>query len=76
MRKRDTNGRIIRTKNRRNLREPIIEKCIGCEKSVNMFCKAYVCPSRMWANGNCALATHIEIKVKETKKRVGQQKQR
>lgn len=77
MKKRDINGRIIRVENRRDLREPIIEQCKECDKATaGLLCKAYVCPSRQWAQGNCLLATHLKVEVKKTKKRVGQQKQK
>ena len=66
------------------MKQPIIEKCIGeksCSKIVvegeKSFCKSYAFPAAKWRNGICNMADHIVIEVKkDTKVRVGQQKQK
>lgn len=44
---------------------PIIEACKGCKYAVEYpsgwYCSASPDPSKKWKNGNCNLATHIEI---------------
>lgn len=54
---------------------PISEKCIGCNKIENNFCKSYRNPNAWWKLGYCPLASHVTISSKnEGKNRVGQQK--
>jgi len=58
--------------------EPIIDKCLGCERIVIdvpllkdvppiQTCRASMFPAAKWKNGNCNLATNIK---KEEKKKV------
>lgn len=68
----------------REMRTPIVEKCIGCKKidikegvepSSFDLCSAYISPEKTWRKGNCPLATHTHIEEKPKEKvRVGQQK--
>jgi hypothetical protein len=68
----------------RSARMPAIDKCRDhashpCTflENDSDYCQAYMYPKRMWKNGNCPLATHLEVeKSKQGKIRVGQQKQR
>ena len=69
----------------REMRKPIIEKCIGCDKvdieegatpTSQDLCNAYIDPEQNWKNGDCPLASHLIIEEKPKRKvRVGQQKQ-
>lgn len=44
---------------------------------IKPFCTIYAFPATKWRNGNCPMATHLEIvEVKKDKVRVGQQKQK
>ncbi len=49
----------------------VIESCTGCARSrqyeAGWFCSAAPDPSLKWKHGNCNLATHITISVKEEK---------
>jgi hypothetical protein len=57
--------------------EPVIEKCKGCEKVENNYCKTYIVPKNKWSvNKVCPVATHIETAEQKTKRRIriGQQK--
>lgn len=76
--KKRINGRIIRVDNsRRDLREPCIEKCIGCTRCIGLHCTTYLNPSTKWTQGNCPMASHVSAATElKSKKRVGQQKQR
>jgi hypothetical protein len=67
------------------MKQPIVEKCTEGEKSCSKivveggksFCKSYAFPAAKWRNGICNMADHIVIEVKkDTKVRVGQQKQK
>jgi hypothetical protein len=56
---------------------PVPEQCEGCGKVVDGECKAYPNPANWWRLGGCPLATHLRKVVEDnTKKRVGQQKQK
>ena len=46
-------------------KEPIIDKCIGCDKVDGKFCSAYLFPHIKWRIGNCPLASHIKIELKK-----------
>jgi len=69
----------------REMRTPIIEKCIGCDNidnedendnSSHDFCDIYINPEQSWARGDCPLASHIQKEeIPKVKVRVGQQKQ-
>jgi len=58
------------------MRDPIIDKCIGCARIIDGKCEAYAFPAAVWRRG-CPLATHVKLPVKRKKGkvRVGQQKQ-
>lgn len=59
--------------------EPIIDKCEGCAKIENGYCKLYIRPSVKWRISEfCPAATHIykNAEYKAGKRRVGQQKQK
>ena len=49
--------------------EPIVEKCEGCERSVEFeggnYCPTYAQPSRKWATGVCNFATHVRAEVEK-----------
>jgi hypothetical protein len=59
--------------------QPIIDKCVGCDRIDNGYCQAYIYPAVKWKDGRiCPLATHVQIKYVEengVKIRAGQQKQ-
>lgn len=61
-------------------RLPIVEQCTGVEKSCSgidggTLCSSYINPESKWRDGNCPMATHLEIvDDKKKKSRVGQQK--
>ncbi|KKN67729.1 hypothetical protein LCGC14_0458770 [marine sediment metagenome] len=78
MQKRDSEGRIIRKPKDPLVGGEVIDKCEGCENQIVGLCTIYVNPTIMWRLGNCLMATHVVTRVKEeeTKKRVGQQKQK
>lgn len=53
-----------------HIKEPIIEKCIGCEKKTfhndAEVCSVYLIPNSKWRNNmNCPVATHIKREVKK-----------
>jgi len=55
----------------------IIDKCIGCKRIENDYCKLYVIPEIKWRLGDCPSATHIQKQTSlSEKRRVGQQKQK
>jgi hypothetical protein len=47
--------------------EPVVEKCDGCERSVEFegakYCPSYAQPARKWAHGVCNFATHVRASV-------------
>ena len=48
---------------------PIIDKCEGCNRSENNYCKVCSAPEVKWrVNKTCPMATHIKAEVKEVKK--------
>ncbi len=59
-------------------KQPIVEKCTGCEHIEDGHCRIWAVPAAKWRTGSCPSATHVkpEVKVPEQKVRVGQQKQR
>ncbi|MEJ5358122.1 MAG: PxxKW family cysteine-rich protein [Desulfobacterales bacterium] len=59
-------------------KQPIIEKCTGCENIDEGFCRIWAVPAAKWRTGVCPSATHVKVEVKspEQKVRVGQQKQK
>ena len=44
--------------------EPIVEKCEGCERIIdvgsNKYCKTYIHPAAKWRIGICNFATHAK----------------
>ncbi len=78
MQKRDSEGRIIRKPKPLFERQAIIDKCKPCIRHKKDFCEAYQFPELKWRLGDCPLATHVTVMIKEDsgKKRVGQQKQK
>jgi hypothetical protein len=48
--------------------EKIIDKCVGCNRVENDYCKAFIHPTVKWLTGDCALANHIVYEAKEVKK--------
>lgn len=54
---------------------PIIEKCVGCNKVENNFCKIFPFPDKKWRMSDCPMASHIVKEVVKEKQRIGQQKQ-
>ena len=57
--------------------QPVIDKCKGCKRIENGYCKVYIFPKAKWRSGNCPMATHLEKELtKEERVRIGQQKQR
>jgi len=70
----------------KEMRTPIIEKCIGCNKidveegvapTSQDLCKSYINPEKNWKLGDCPLASHLQKEEKsKSKVRVGQQKQK
>lgn len=59
-------------------KNPIVEKCTGCDNIEGEFCRIWAVPAAKWRLGVCPSATHtkIEVKEREEKVRVGQQKQK
>jgi len=56
---------------------PIIDKCEGCAKIENGYCKMYINPAAKWKLGICPGATHVKKETKEERRRrLGQQKQK
>jgi len=53
---------------------PVIDKCEGCERIVevegNKFCNSYTNPAAKWRIGICNFATHAKPEVKIVKIRV------
>ena len=50
---------------------PVVEFCKGCGKIENDYCKSYAHPQVKWEmTGACPLATHIEKKAEEEKKKL------
>ncbi len=60
------------------VKNPIVDKCAGCENIEGEFCRIWAVPAAKWRMGVCPSATHakLEIKEREEKVRVGQQKQK
>jgi hypothetical protein len=60
-------------------KNPIIEKCIGCNRVTKEndkeVCKTFPFPESKWRTGDCPMASHIVKEVVKEKQRVGQQKQ-
>ena len=57
--------------------QPIIDKCEGCRRIENNYCKMYVNPAVKWKLGTCPGATHIKRETAEERRiRLGQQKQK
>jgi hypothetical protein len=54
--------------------QPVIEKCIGCERIVvendKQYCQTYLYPQAKWKLGICNFATHAKPEIKITKIRV------
>jgi len=46
---------------------PIIDKCEGCERIVdvkkNKYCRTYPMPAAKWKNGICNFATHVKPEI-------------
>ena len=58
-------------------RTKVIEKCEGCNHIIDYdYCESYLHPNMKWRLGNCPAATHIVKEFEQTKKRIGQQKQK
>ena len=59
-------------------KKPIVEQCKGCANIEDEHCRIWVAPAAKWRFGACPSATHVavEVKTKEQKVRVGQQKQK
>jgi hypothetical protein len=59
-------------------KNPIVENCTGCDNIEGEFCRIWAVPAAKWRLGVCPSATHakIEVKEREEKVRVGQQKQK
>jgi len=57
-----------------NYREPIIDKCVGCEKTIVgpepgvATCSAYLYPASKWRAGNCPMASNIKKDIDKIKK--------
>lgn len=49
------------------IKEPIVEKCEGCGKSLTHndveVCSVYLMPKSKWRIGNCPSATHIKKEI-------------
>ncbi|MCU0561009.1 MAG: PxxKW family cysteine-rich protein [Desulfobacterales bacterium] len=60
------------------VKNPIVEKCTGCENIEGGHCRIWAVPAAKWRLGVCPSATHVKLEVKEReeKVRVGQQKQK
>ncbi|WP_320170051.1 PxxKW family cysteine-rich protein [Maridesulfovibrio sp.] len=55
--------------------EPVVEKCDGCERTVEFdgqkYCHSYAQPAQKWAHSVCNFATHVRAGVdKEGKVKV------
>lgn len=50
--------------------EKIIDKCVGCNRIENEYCKAFIRPTVKWTagSGECPLANHIVHEAVEAKK--------
>jgi hypothetical protein len=59
-------------------KQPIIDKCEGCDNIEGDKCRIWVSPAAKWRLGVCPSATHVKVEAKtaEQKVRVGQQKQK
>ena len=78
MQLRNPEGQIIRTPGPIYEKQPITEDCKPCIRHNGLTCNAYELPKSQWRLGNCPLATHTQIRIKEAgkfKRRIGQQKQ-
>ena len=78
MQKRDSEGRIIKSTKSLFEKEPIVDDCLPCIRHDKKVCSAYLSPAQKWRLGDCPLATHVIVLIKEDsgKKRIGQQKQK
>lgn len=47
--------------------QPIVEKCEGCERVIevepNKYCKTYAVPEAKWKFGMCNFATHVKKEI-------------
>ncbi len=54
--------------------QPIIDKCDGCERIVEVdaakYCKAYTSPEAKWRLGICNFATHVKPEIAAATKKV------
>ena len=68
MQKRDADGKIIRKPARESFeKQPIIDKCQPCNLHDNSFCSIYLDPKTKWRLGNCLMATHLSIRISESR---------
>jgi len=53
---------------------PIIDKCQGCAKVVDVegqkYCLTYPYPEAKWQSGICVMATHVKRNVEEIKQKI------
>jgi hypothetical protein len=53
---------------------PIIDKCEGCERIIEVteakYCRTYVMPQAKWKNGICNFATHVKPEIITTKVKI------
>jgi hypothetical protein len=60
-------------------KQPIVDKCTGCENVEEDKCRIWAAPAAKWRLGICPSATHVKLEGGPTsvqKVRVGQQKQK
>jgi hypothetical protein len=54
--------------------QPIIEKCEGCERIIEVessrYCRTYVNPEAKWKLGICNFATHVKPEITTAKVKV------
>ncbi len=54
--------------------QPVVEKCIGCERVVEengvKYCKTFLNPEAKWRLGICNFATHVKPEIKVAKVRI------
>jgi hypothetical protein len=47
--------------------QPIVDKCLGCERIVevndNKYCRTYIYPEAKWRCGICNFATHVKPEI-------------
>ena len=51
-------------------KQPIIDKCEGCQHVENGYCTSYLYPSAKWRAGNCPMATHTKAETKKSASKV------